>query len=264
VTIAFRLALALAPLLFAAADSSAAPDVVHARPCESILFEATRFTVCAARPGEHEIALVDKGKDGQPLRDFDRAAADLGPAKAGRVAFAMNAGMFDTSGLPIGLYVEQRRQQKALNTRDGPGNFHMKPNGVFFGDDKGWGVLATDDFAKRAPGMLDFATQSGPMLVVAGAMHPKFSADGASVQIRNGVGVAGDGVAWFAISDEPVSFGRFARLFRDRLHCPDALFLDGVISRLWEPGAGRRDAGPPLGPMVVVLETAQPRTSGQR
>jgi uncharacterized protein YigE (DUF2233 family) len=261
---ALRLALVLAPILLAAWAKPAEAAAVRVHACEAVVFEATRFTVCAARPGEHEIALVDKGKDGQPLRDFDRLAADLGATKAGRLAFAMNAGMFDTAGLPIGLYVEQGQQQKALNTRDGPGNFHMKPNGVFFGDDKGWGVLATDDFAKRTPGRLDFATQSGPMLVIAGALHPKFSADGASVQIRNGVGVAGDGVAWFAISDEPVSFGRFARLFRDRLHCPNALFFDGVISRLWEPGAGRHDVGDPLGPMVVVLKKARPAPSDRR
>jgi uncharacterized protein YigE (DUF2233 family) len=261
---ALRLALALLPVLLAAWDKPAGADATRGKACEAVLFETTRFTVCAARPGEHEIELVDKGLDGQPLRDFDRVAAHLGKAKAARVAFAMNAGMFDTAGLPIGLYVEQDHEQKPLNTRDGPGNFHMKPNGVFFGGDKGWGVLATESFARIPPSGLHFATQSGPMLVIANALHPKFSPDGASLQIRNGVGVTGDGVAWFAISDEPVSFGRFARLFRDRLHCPDALFFDGAISRLWAPGVGRADSGPPLGPIVVVLNTPKPAPSGER
>lgn len=37
----------------------------------------------------------------------------------------------------------------------------------------------------------------------------------------------------FAISREPVAFYNFAALSRDRLACPDALYLDGVISRFY-------------------------------
>jgi uncharacterized protein YigE (DUF2233 family) len=41
----------------------------------------------------------------------------------------------------------------------------------------------------------------------------------------------------FALSDEPVTFYAFASLFRDELHCPDALYLDGTISEFFVPGA---------------------------
>ena len=70
--------------------------------------------------------------------------------------------------------------------------------------------------------------------------------------IRNGVGVRG-GEALFAISDQPVSFGRFARFFRDGLGCPDALYLDGAVSSLWAPAMGRQDTQTGLGTFVVVL-----------
>lgn len=247
------LALVALAILPGACDEPAAPAAT-AGACETVGFEGSNFTVCAARRGKQELRLVDLGKDGQPLREFDRVSTDLG-ADRERVLFAMNAGMFDDEGRPIGLHVEKGRELKPLNRRDGPGNFHMKPNGVFFGDALGWHILTSDGFAERRPRNLDFATQSGPMLVISGAIHPKIAPDGASLQRRNGVGIDADGTAWFAISDDPVSFGRFARLFRDRLACPNALFFDGAISRLWDPRSGRIDGGAPLGPIVVALET---------
>lgn len=96
------------------------------------------------------------------------------------------------------------------------------------------------------------ATQSGPMLVIGGKFHPRISADGPSRYRRNGVGVDGNGTAWFAISEEPVSFGKFAILFRDRLHCPDALYFDGAVSLLWVADANRLDLGAPIGPMILI------------
>jgi len=233
-----------------AANEASASDAA----CMPVAFEGSRFTVCSARPGVHRVRLVDKGAAGMPLRNLAAAAAFVDPARK-RIAFAMNAGMFDSDGLPIGLYVERGREAKLLNRRNGGGNFHLRPNGVFYGDAGGWHVAPTDDFAARRPAQLDFATQSGPMLVIAGELHPAFSANGSSLQIRNGVGIDGHGVAWFAISDEAVSFGRFARLFRDHLGCRNALYLDGAISQLLDPAHGRSASGAPLGPIVVVLRT---------
>jgi uncharacterized protein YigE (DUF2233 family) len=214
-----------------------------------VAFEGDRFTICAARNGRHVILLIDRAPDGKPMRDFTLLAAHPGKA-----AFAMNAGMFDQSGLPIGLYIERGQELKSINRADGPGNFHMKPNGVFYGDDHGWHVVTSDAWAATPP-RIRFATQSGPMLVIDGEVNPAFDGNGTSRYRRNGVGVTANGTAWFAISERPVSFGRFARLFRDALKCRQALFLDGYVSRLWDPVAGRMDRGPRIGPIVVVLDT---------
>ncbi|MGZ8347907.1 MAG: phosphodiester glycosidase family protein, partial [Allosphingosinicella sp.] len=133
----------------------------------------------------------------------------------------------------------------------GPGNFHMKPNGVFaVAADGRPRIVRSQDWR---PGSARWATQSGPLLVIGGRLHPRFDADGSSLNIRNGVGVADADTAWFAISETPVSFGRFARFFRDGLGCPDALFLDGTVSGLWDPAALRQDDGYPLGPLVAVF-----------
>jgi uncharacterized protein YigE (DUF2233 family) len=99
-----------------------------------------------------------------------------------------------------------------------------------------------------------YATQSGPMLVISGRLHPSFLADSPSLKTRNGVGVTSDGKVIFAISDGPVRFHDFATLFRDDLNCPNALFLDGSISSVDIPEWRRRDSLFPLGPIIAVTQ----------
>lgn len=164
----------------------------------------------------------------------------------------MNAGMFDTDGAAIGLYVEDSLVRHGLNTANAAGNFYMKPNGVFFIDNTGEpGIETSDIFAGHTTAPL-WATQSGPMLVIHGAYNPQISPDGQSKYIRNAVGIRHDGTALFVISDDAVSFGRLARFLRDNLGCDDALYLDGAVSSLWVPSQGREDSRAPLGPILVV------------
>lgn len=226
-------------------------------PCDQVVFEGSEFTVCAFDSRTNELELRWKDDQGEPLRSFERLEAELGDG-AEEVAFAMNAGMYDEEGAPIGLYVSEGEQLKSINLRAGPGNFHMKPNGVFSVDRTGSvAVTPSGRFEKAVPHPV-WATQSGPMLVIDGKIHPKFDADGVSKLVRNGVGVRDPHSAFFVISEEGVSFGRFARLFRDKLGCNNALFLDGSVSSLWDPANGRRDAYSRLGPMILVLREAKP------
>ncbi len=224
--------------------------------CHPRSFEGSAFTVCRFSRGRDRIELIYKAPGGNPLRGFAALETHLG-ARAQTVRFAANAGMFDEAGAPIGLFVADGVEGHKINRREGAGNFHLLPNGVFAVDADGRVHVTTSArFAARVPRPV-LATQSGPMLVIDGALHPRFDADGPSRLIRNGVGVGG-GDAWFAISEEGVSFGKFARLFRDGLGCRDALFLDGSVSSLWDPAANRQDAFALLGPMLVVTRPGQP------
>ena len=164
----------------------------------------------------------------------------------------MNGGMYDEDSSPVGLYIENGQELKRANTANGPGNFHLKPNGVFFVKGNTAGVTETARYLKQGL-KPDFATQSGPMLVINGRIHPKISDQGTSRKIRNGVGVRDKQTAVFAISSGPVTFGEFARLFRDELGCADALFLDGSVSSLYIPSLNRSDGWMPLGPIVGAL-----------
>ena len=223
-----------------------------AAPCAQHSFEGSSFTVCTADTRHDELRLAWTDRSGVALRGFDRLAAELG-ADRGRALFAMNAGMYEEDGKPLGLYVERGIVRRPLNLRSGGGNFYLKPNGVFLLRKNGTMAVEPSDALTNEPEPPLFATQSGPMLVIGGAFNPNITADGPSRNIRNGVGLRGPHTAVFVISDDSVSFGRMARLFRDELGCRDALYFDGSISAAWIPGEGRTDVTKPLGPMVVVL-----------
>lgn len=227
---------------------------VRAETCRQMQFDGQDFSVCEAKAGA-DLRLFLNGADGTVLGSFDAVSAILA-AEGRRLAFAMNAGMYHPDRRPVGLYVEKGQEIAALQRRAGPGNFGLQPNGVFCIRRDGFQVTETLAFDASRPDCL-FATQSGPMLVIGGKLHPKFQADSEAVNIRNGVGVSADGkTAYFAISDGLVNFETFARLFRDGLKAPDALFLDGTISRLYAPDLGRNDFGFQMGPIVGLVVPA--------
>jgi len=242
-------------LLLAACSRGDAAAEAPASACRQQAFEGSRFIVCD--PGKGALRLVAAARNETPVRSFAELAARIGPA---RVAFAMNAGMYDEAGRPIGLAIADGRQVRAINRRKGGGNFHLMPNGVFQLREGGSAEVVTSDKWAPSP-TIRLATQSGPMLVIAGRLHPKFAPDGSSRHIRNGVGVTAAGKALFVISQDPVSLGKFGRFFRDRLNTPNALFFDGAVSSLWDPANGRQDSHSPLGPIIVALRPPKPPAS---
>jgi uncharacterized protein YigE (DUF2233 family) len=218
--------------------------------CEPMTEDAHNYVVCSFDLSRDDLALYWHGMDGTPLATPDRLAREL-DTQGRRLVFAMNAGMYDTALGPVGLYVENGRVLHNANTRNGQGNFHLKPNGVFyFGDGKA-GVMETTRFLRSRINPR-FATQSGPMLVIEGQIHPRIQPTGPSEKIRNGVGVREGRIVIFAISTEPVSFHAFARLFRDRLGTQNALFLDGSVSTLYAPPLPPVGGWSNLGPMLGV------------
>ena len=220
--------------------------------CEVMNFEGDSYTTCRFNLPAEPLALYNLDADGQPYGSFSALTKALA-AEGKALAFAMNAGMFGEDLKPIGLYVENGKQSHKINRRSGSGNFHLKPNGVFYVAGGEAGVLETEAYAKK--GMKpDFATQSGPMLVINGRIHPKFTETGPSKKRRNGVCAPVKGEVVFAISNGFVNFHSFARLFRDGLNCQNALFLDGSVSSLHAPELGRSDGFFDLGPMVAVVK----------
>ena len=230
-----------------------ATGAASAAGCGSVDFEGASFSVCEAAPGD-DIRLYLRDEAGDILGTFDRLGAEA--AREGReIVFAMNGGMYHADRRPVGLYVEDGVEEAGLVTRAGPGNFGLLPNGVLCIRSDAVSVMESLAFEAAAP-ECTFASQSGPMLVIDGALHPRFLPDSTSQFIRNGVGVRGDGAFFAVISDAPVTFHHFARFFRDVLETPNALFMDGKVSRLFAPEIGRRDIGFPFGPMLAVTRAA--------
>ena len=220
-----------------------------AADCARQEFEGVPMAVCTVTAGD-DLRLFLNDKDGRPYGGFRALEADLGP---GKLVWAMNAGMYQPDLTPVGLYVEEGKVLHGIVTSDGPGNFGLLPNGVFcIGE--GYSVVESRAF-KADPPDCRFASQSGPMLVIDGALHPDFRADSDSLHIRNGVGVSKDGqTAWFVLSEQRLNFDRFARFFRDALGARDALYFDGSISRLYAPEIDRQGGGFPIGPIIAQVK----------
>lgn len=218
-------------------------------PCVTTRFEGVPFTTCTAL-ARQDVRLWLKDGTGALIGTPERLGAQLGPGE--RLVFAMNAGMYAPNREPVGLFIESGVERHGIVTSEGPGNFGLLPNGVFCVGER-FAVIESRAFA-AAPPACRYATQSGPMLVIDGQVHPRFKPESDSRYIRNGVGVSADGqVAWFVIADRPVTLHHFARFFRDELGAPNALYLDGSVSRLIVPGQGRADLGLPMGPILGLV-----------
>ena len=203
-------------------------------------------------PRATPIVLFNKDDSGRAIGNIGRLKA-LVEARGQHLRFAMNGGMYMEDLSPLGLYVENGKQLRKLITRtEGYSNFYMQPNGVFGVDSTGRAFVVTTAAYAARKGVRQ-ATQSGPMLVVDGAINTAFKQGSTNVHIRNGVGILPDGTALFAISREPVNLYDFAAFFRDK-GCANALFLDGAISKAYMPDQGLRQLDGALGPLIAVVE----------
>lgn len=185
-----------------------------------------------ADPLQQRIVMFWKDENGQLIRSLKNLKS-YSERKKHPLLFAMNGGMYKTDNSPLGLWIDEGKEIHAINTASGTGNFYLKPNGVFLVTQDGKAdVVATSHY--RSSRNIRFATQSGPMLVYQGVIHPEFKKGSSHVHIRNGVGILPNGKVLFAMTKTPVSLYDFATYFQ-RKGCKQALYLDGFVSRCYAP-----------------------------
>ena len=90
------------------------------------------------------------------------------------------------------------------------------------------------------------------MLLIDGAIHPKFTEGSSNVHIRNGVGILPNGNLLFAMSTKTTNFYDFACFFQDK-GCKNALYLDGFVSRTYLPSQHWEQLDGNFG--VIIAET---------
>lgn len=172
-------------------------------------------------------------------------------SKNKKLLFAMNAGMYMEDNTPLGLYIEEGKELRHLNKRTGKGNFYVLPNGVLcITKNKQAAICATNDFKNKN---IEFATQSGPMLLKDGAINANFTEGSQNLNIRNGVGVLPDGTLLFAMSKTGINFYDFALYFKNK-GCKNALYLDGFVSRCYLPEKNWKQYDGNFGAMIGVTE----------
>jgi uncharacterized protein YigE (DUF2233 family) len=212
-----------------------------------------RYTVVRVDLRSEKLELFLNDDAGVAFKRFDRLDAWLKAHDNRQLVFAVNAGMYHADFSPVGLFVRDGREESPLNLANGAGNFFLKPNGVFLVSDAGPRVVESSEYPALAKSGVRLATQSGPLLLRRGVLHPALIPNSDSRKIRNGVGVTGH-TAIFVLSETPVNFYDFALYFRDVLHCRDALYLDGTVSALHSKALGRSDFVRELGPILGVAQ----------
>lgn len=219
------------------AASTCAVQAVESRIIQDGDFE---YRVVTIAPAREPLELRWKDAKGKPIASIQQLR-DGSAVSGRRLLFATNAGIYDKLLRPLGLHVEAGKTLRNLNQvqgNEGSGNFAIQPNGVFWVDANGQaGVDSTARWSEH-PREVVSASQSGPMLLIDGDINPKFDIDSNSRKWRSGVCAPTADRVEFVVSVAPVNFHEFARVFRDRLGCHDALYLDGTLSRIWTAGDG--------------------------
>lgn len=230
----------LLPLALLVSSSGCAPQ---AKAVDSgvLAFEGQNYRVVHLDLNQQKLTLHwREAKSNQPYSSID-ALRQWGESRGKRLLFATNAGIYDRNFAPLGLYVENGKTVVPLNLAHGnpaSGNFSLLPNGVFAIYPDGHAAVTTSAAFKAAGKSAQWATQSGPMLLIDGKLNEQFIDDSASLKWRSGVCAKSPHEVVFVVSEAPVNFHTFGRLFRDDLGCRDALYLDGSISQIYVDGQG--------------------------
>ena len=243
-----KLFLPLGVLLLLSCGNSAGPEKGSRRSdfvCPAYAVEGLEVSCLTSRQATYVVLRIDlksahvktlwKNPDGIPYGSLEEAYRQTG----GDLLALTNAGIYAENHTPEGLHVEGGVTLSPLNPNAGEGNFYLRPNGLFYVADDGAGILETEKFNSPSgrPSVRE-ATQSGPLLVIDGEVNKSLRPDSQSLYVRNGIGVKSPDEVYVVISVGEVNLYDFASVFKEQLHCRDALYLDGCVSQMYLPERG--------------------------
>ena len=215
--------------------------VLTTSACESGISESTKIKtqypenllIHVVDLKQTELAFYYKNKQGKNYSNHKNLKDELATVDK-KLIFAVNGGMYNRDHTPQGLFIENGKLIAPLDTlSSGYGNFYLQPNGVFYlTHSKNAVVITSENFELKKE--ILFATQSGPMILIDGKIHPKFREKSTNLHIRNGVGILPDGKVLFVMSKEKINFFDLATYFKNQ-GCQNALYLDGFVSRTFLP-----------------------------
>lgn len=208
-----------------------------------------------------QVELIWKDQQGKQIRTFPEAH-DFMKKQGFELLALMNGGIFEPGGIPSGLLIQDGKEWRPVNRREGRGNFFLQPNGIFVLTKNAALILATADYPQDLPAqeIIRAAVQSGPLLLNKGKIHPAFNQGSPNRLHRNGVGVTKNGRVILAMSDfhsrKHPNLYEFATLFRT-LGCENALFLDGDLSQFKE-GEAQREPSNRFGSIIAITKKKKP------
>lgn len=200
--------------------------------CKEKIKHDDHFVIYQVNPKTQNIKFYWKNNRNETLKSIEHLKNEVESGNE-KLIFAMNGGMFEPDNSPKGLYIENFKLLKSIDTLNGSGNFYLPPNGIFYiTKDNQAGIVETHKYKQNTT--TRYATQSGPMLLINGKINPIFKEDSKNLNIRNGVGISENGDVIFAMSKKEINFHNLAQLFKE-MGCKNALYLDGFVSRTYLP-----------------------------
>lgn len=200
--------------------------------CKEKKQQDENFVIYEVNPKKQNVRLYWKNSNNEIIKSIDHLKKEAETSNE-KLVFAMNGGMFEADNSPKGLYIDNFKILKSIDTLQGSGNFYLQPNGIFYITQNNQpNIIETKKFRQNKA--IRYATQSGPMLLMDGKINPIFQKDSKNMNIRNGVGILENGDVIFAMSKKEINFYSIAQLFKE-MGCKNALYLDGYVSRTYLP-----------------------------
>ena len=230
------------------------------------IYKNTKYFVFVADLKKHDIKLHlnyrnTKDKNAQKFISLNNVKDYLENVKIKEVLMLTNGGMYTPKNNPEGLLIADTVEIEPIDLGDSQRmlNFYLKPNGIFYiQNGKAYieesSVFNSKYIAKEISP--EQATQSGPMLVIDGNHHPALNHGSSSKKLRSGVGIMNNGKVIFIISEKSsvTNFHDFATIFKDIFGCKNALFLDGVISKMYLKTNNPSELSGGFGPIISVTK----------
>lgn len=221
-------------------------------------FNNQQYDAIIINPKMQQIKMHWLSPNNTPYKSLSSVKEDL-EKQENKVLMLTNGGMYLENNQPQGLFISKGKELNSLDTDSNKyGNFYMKPNGVFYIDNKGGNITTTNIFKRiynKENNSISFATQSGPMLVINGNIHQKFMPQSKNLHLRSGVGIMSNGNVVFIISrSNKTNFHDFGSIFKDVFDCQNALYLDGAISKMYLPKLRPNDLGGNFGVIISITE----------
>lgn len=219
-------------------------------------YQGVEYHIFSAAPAQLRLLWQDsEGKNYVYLRSAAKALQTAGETPL----MLMNAGIYTQDYQPAGLWIENGKQLRELNQREGAGNFHIQPNGVLWFDDQSVGIMTTHAWAAQAL-PAQFAVQSGPMMIIDGKINSRFIKNLSSPHKRNAACINQEGALYLIISahiardSEWPSFYRMSEALLS-FGCQQALYLDGTISHYYAIGQSDWFHWRPFVGMIAIVES---------
>ena len=251
---AFKIVFLLLFVIFACKQHPKVDDIKNQVKTSKFTDSDSIFLSYIVNPKVNKIDLYWKNDEGKYYNNANKLKNQLLKQNK-ELLFSVNGGMYLKNRHPQGLYIEKGVLIKQKDTiQNAYGNFYMQPNGVFYiTDSNKVHVCETTTFSS---GNVKYATQSGPMLLIDGKIHPKFNKKSTSKFVRNGVGKLPNGNILFVMSKQTINFYDFANFFKNK-GCKNALYLDGFVSRTYLPSQNWTQLDGEFGVMIAVSKTLE-------